>query len=568
MNGFRVGEIEVRRPEICSLSRLFWVGVIFALHVGTQHHASAAPHVVTVRGQAHFTAEVRRDADRVVVRGTLADDADEPIANAEIGLSLSQSSIALTTCNEPRGPSRGKLRGNERGQFCVSTRGELDRAAVLRLSFAGTDWVDGTAKEVELGRAHRTLQLRPETADIKAVAGEQVTVTVIAREGAASASGVKLVLVDEQDAALGRAETDGAGKATISVTNSGAPGTGTWVIRADGDDVWYPAEARLTTTRTTVATLSAPPTVRIWDQTGTEFLVVGVACRFPVSGTAELWLGGERLGATPILNNTTTIPFESSSLARHTGKAEVRLRPTSEQVLANPIAVAIDTRPRQALRALGILGGIVVLCVFAFGRSATLRRRFERAFSRRVGRVRGSRSGASLAETMTTARRSGRIVDSYSNKPISGAQIRSIDVTFSEQTERACARSNHQGEFEVYPGLHQALRWEIAASGYRTREVTNNELSCVRLRKRKHALVEDLVEWARAIGSPFDQKPEPTPGHVANIAGPVGKTAVWARAVESAAFSPGDIDEAHEEELRRSLPRVIPPADDPNEDVR
>jgi hypothetical protein len=568
MNGSSVEEFEVMRPEIGKLSPLFGVGVICLLHLGAQHHAWAAPHLVTVRGQAHLTNEVRRDADRVVIRGTLVDDADEPVANAELSLSLSHSSTTLTTCNEQRGPSRGKVRTSDRGQFCVSTPGDLERTTVLRLSFAGSEWVDGTAKEVELGRAHRTLQLRPESSAIRATAGAPVSIVVTAHEGSVSTSGVKVALTGEQGESIGQAETDAAGKATIDVTNSGAPGTGIWVVRTEGDDVWFPAETRLTTTRTTAATLTTrQPTTRIWDQTGTESLVVDVACRFPVSGEAELWLGGERLGSGPIRNNAATIPFEASNLSSRTAQAEVRLKPTSEHVLAAPLAVTLDTRPRQALHAIGILGGLAVLGVLAFGRSAALRRRFQQALRRRWVRIRAQPTSVGSGNTMDALRHRGRIVDSYSGKPINGAQIRSIDVTFSENTERACARSSHQGEFEVCPTTHQA-RWEIAAAGYRTREVTNAELSLVRLQKSKHALVEDLVDWARAIGSPFDQKPEPTPGHIAKVARQVGKTAAWARAVETAAFSPEDIDEARAEDIRRTRPLAIPAADDPGEDVR
>jgi hypothetical protein len=382
-------------------------------------------------------------------------------------------------------------------------------------------------------------------------------------------SGVKIVLTDEHDAAIGRADTDAAGNATIYVTNSGAPGAGTWVLRAAGDDTWYGAETRVEVTRTAVATLSAKQsTVRIWEQTGTNALVVDAACRFPVSGAVELWLGGRKLGAAPIVDNSAALPFDASSVAKQGGKAEVRLNPTNEHIVASPIAITIDTRPRQAVRTLGIVGGIVVLGVLAFGRSAALRRRLQRAWRKRPRPVGGLPGRATWGRTAAAPRYSGRVVDAYSGRPIAGARIRSINVTFSDEPQTESVLSSHAGEFEVCPGPHQPHRWEIAATGYRPREVVSSELGRVALTQRKHALLEDLVGWARVVGAPFDQKPEATPGHIARVARQVGNTAAWAREVESAAFSAASVDEARDEEVRSRAPRAIPAADDPGEDVR
>ncbi len=571
MNGLRIGEFEVRGPKIRSAKRLFWVSVICALHVGPQHHASAAPHLVTVRGQAHFTTEVRREADRIIVRGTIADDADEPLGNVDVDLSLSQSSTSLTNCDETRGPSRGKLRTNGRGQFCVSTPGEIARSTVLRLSYLGSELVDKVAKEIELGRAHRTLQLHAEPAALNAVAGAPLIVTVIAREGAAAASGIPLELFDDREQPLGRGETDASGKATIEVANSGAPGFSNWTIRAEGNDHWFPADARLTVTRTTTATLTTPThTVRIWDQAGSESLTVHVTCDFPVSGAVELWLEGRKLASAPAENNTSTVTFDTLNFAG-VRAAELRLASSNEHIVANAASVAIDARPRQALRFLGILVGVLALFVFAFGRSAALRKFVERLT--RVQR-RPQNKPRPVENDRAPALRgySGRVVDAYSSKPIVGASIRPITVTFApnDGTLRGTVHvaTDAHGDFEVSGALHRVERWEISAVGFRTREVTTSELSFVRLRRRKHAILEDLIGWARAVGHPFDQKPEPTPGHVARVAGQVGQAAEWARAVEDAAFGDAEIDEARDEELRKGQPRTVPAADDTIKDVR
>ncbi len=571
MNGLRIGEFELSGPQISKTKRLFGVGVICALHVGTQHHALAAPHLVTVRGQAHFTTEVRREADRITVRGVIADDADDPLENADIDLSLSQSSISLTSCDESRGPSRGRLRTNRRGQFCVSTPGEVARSTILRLSYSGSELVDKVAKEVELGRAHRTLQLHAEPAAVSATAGKPLVLVVIAREGAAAAPGVPLVLFDDQDRPLASAETDAAGKASLSVENSGAPGFASWAIRAEGTESWFPADARLTVTRTATATMSTRKSaLHIWEQAGTEIANVSVACAFPISGSIELWLEGRRIANAPVENNASSVAFDTS-LFVGAQDAELRFVSASEHLVAVPIHITIDARPRQVLRALGIFGGLVALGLFAFGRSEALRKFAERLLRKRTPLGFKPRP-AEVARVNAARGYSGRVVDAYTGTPINGATIRPIAVTFSTQdgTLRGVVNvtTDARGEFEIAGAQSRVERWAVSAVGYRSREVTSSELSFVRLRKRRHALVEDLIMWARAVGTPFDQKPEPTPGHVARVAGQVGEAAIWARAIESAAFGDGEIDEARDEELSRAQPRTVPAADDTIKDAR
>ena len=70
---------------------------------------------------------------------------------------------------------------------------------------------------------------------------------------------------------------------------------------------------------------------------------------------------------------------------------------------------------------------------------------------------------------------------------------------------------------------------------------------------RKRKLLERLVAWARRMGSPYDARPEPTPGHVRRAAKD-GQVAGWAAAVEQAAFGGGDVDERVELEVSALAP--------------
>ncbi|HZO13524.1 MAG TPA: carboxypeptidase regulatory-like domain-containing protein, partial [Polyangiaceae bacterium] len=70
---------------------------------------------------------------------------------------------------------------------------------------------------------------------------------------------------------------------------------------------------------------------------------------------------------------------------------------------------------------------------------------------------------------------------------------------------------------------------------------------------RRRAVLRRLVSWARVRGVPYDQAPEPTPGHVRGVADR-DEVRTWASGVEHAAFGPDEVDEGMETELRDREP--------------
>jgi hypothetical protein len=73
---------------------------------------------------------------------------------------------------------------------------------------------------------------------------------------------------------------------------------------------------------------------------------------------------------------------------------------------------------------------------------------------------------------------------------------------------------------------------------------------------RRRAMLRRFVNWARIRGRPYDDKPEPTPGHVREMASREDRPEVreWASSLEHAAFGPGEVDEAAEQRVRDAEP--------------
>jgi len=94
--------------------------------------------------------------------------------------------------------------------------------------------------------------------------------------------------------------------------------------------------------------------------------------------------------------------------------------------------------------------------------------------------------------------------------------------------------------------LHARLVQPLPAAG---------ELS-IALVLRRRALLGRLVQWAKRAGTPFDVRPEPTPGHVRKAAGDDFQTARWADAVERAVFGQGPVDARAEREIERMAPKT------------
>jgi hypothetical protein len=76
---------------------------------------------------------------------------------------------------------------------------------------------------------------------------------------------------------------------------------------------------------------------------------------------------------------------------------------------------------------------------------------------------------------------------------------------------------------------------------------------------RRRTLLDRLVRWARARGTPWDGPREPTPGHVRRVAAraEADDVAGWAGSVEHAAFGPDPVDTAMERDVRDREPQNL-----------
>jgi hypothetical protein len=141
--------------------------------------------------------------------------------------------------------------------------------------------------------------------------------------------------------------------------------------------------------------------------------------------------------------------------------------------------------------------------------------------------------------------------------PVAGARIVVERPGFQGTHVVARADADDEGTFALEPfdgapgdllcvsgPLHAELRSAVPPAG---------ELR-VALVLRKRALLDRLVQWARAQGRPYDAAPEPTPGQVRRAAGTELTIARWADAIERAAFSSSVVDEKAEGDIARLAP--------------
>ncbi|MGH7297916.1 MAG: hypothetical protein ACRELB_23450, partial [Polyangiaceae bacterium] len=325
-------------------------GLIVALQTvhGAVAHAAPAPapalaltgaHLVHVRGSARLEAHTARSSGKLVVSGTLVDDAARSIPGARVALSLARgappSGVATFSgpgatpepCSEGAPPpvlDRADLLilpADEAGRFCVRLSLPVDRYAV-HIESRGTGLVDGARMDlaVDLALEPVTLRFDPERRAVSLDdegAGSTTPFDVVAsteNDGVTTAApGLPLTLTNEAGTTLGTAVTNASGRARfeLEAAGLGPPGRGelrvSFAGSADaGASVQsMPIERR---TRTDLAALDATagslppgsPEDGVLLRVGASARCARRGCKGTPTGTIEARVGDAIVGATPL----------------------------------------------------------------------------------------------------------------------------------------------------------------------------------------------------------------------------------------------------------------------------
>jgi len=568
---------------------------------------TAAPARIHVRGAARIDAHSSRSAGKLVLRGTLTDDSGTPLGSDAVTLLLSpvagSGPSAADAPPQPQGSSphlcapvgerSSWLTANshgawvvptdDAGHFCVETAVPTGRY-VAHLAWPGSAWLQATADDVPVDLARRPLVLSfaPEPGIVRIDAGLTIeAIAMIDEDGTTEpAPALTLTLRDERGSLLGSATTNAVGRARFAVDagHLGPAGKGELRVAFDGDTETGQTQHVASIERRTRVVLVAPDAVEgalapvDMDDVAT-FVVNARTTRGEIvpTGSVEALVGGAVVGAATIESGVAhlVVGVDRNVGATPDAPARLRIRYASDApwyTAGDELSLALPVHSSSPwTKAPLVLAGLGVIAWLVIGRSSRERpapaedEEEPKPLSHGEAKIEVIRSVRSARVGWT-----GRIVDAHEGTPVPGARVSVERPSFGGVTIVASASASVAGRFElrcedVRPGdtlaveapLHSALRKPVPPFG---------ELQvAVILRRRR--LLDQLVGWARVRGKPYDQRPEPTPGHVRRAAVADPATARWADAVEQAAFGTEVVDDQVEKEVERLAP--LPPGRHP-----
>lgn len=555
---------------------------------------------IRVRGSARIAVHASPSNGEVAIRGTLTDDAGQALGREllsfriarEAGPTDPETADGLRHAHAcegdglpvriggPREAPDVDVTTDEGGRFCFMARLPPDRHKG-HVTWRGTNLVDAADGDFAFDSSRQALSLRfdPEPRVLYLDALHTVVpVLALIDEGGASraASGLTLSFANERGQALGTARTDSSGYARFSLVTAtaGPPGPGELRVAFTGDADTAFATHATAIERHVQVVLGVPSVERgtlapAVTEDGVPLIVEVRSSAGPVTeGMVEARIGDTVVGAGPVESGLAKVVVTFASAG---DVAQLRLRyvPTSPWFEPQQdLSVVIPTRrPSLLAKAPLLLTGLVMLAFFLVGRVTA--KRWSAPKPRRAAESAGPRPEPQAAIEVVEAapagepRWTGRIIDAHDRVPIADVRIWVERGTFDGTEVLADTVSDREGRFRFT--IEGPL--EVGRSGVRVlaegrlhgRYAENlpppGRLS-VALLSRKRALLARLVTWARRMGSPFDARPEPTPGHVRRAAGTRSDAGRWAEAVERAVFDRSEVDASVEAEIEQLSARA------------
>ncbi|NUP10085.1 MAG: carboxypeptidase regulatory-like domain-containing protein [Polyangiaceae bacterium] len=567
-------------------ARLFaFIGIVLGLLAGSSvivpREANAVP--LRVRGASEVDLLASETESGVKLRGEVSD---------EMGASLGRVSVKLEALDpsgrpvrlEPPAPCTqtdplGRVRHDgsayvvttdERGAFCVVAPGAF-KGFTFRGTFSGNKLIEAadiTVSPVPESEQRAQVSVRfespPSALDLDK---DSHTLTVslrIARSDAqrlfidaTKKQGLELSLEDERGTVLGKVSTGGDGRARFEVRSAdlAGPGDGELKVTFTGDKQLMPAKTNLQITRTASAQIEAPSSIEGDPDAGLPFDVKVTSSHGAVDGgIVEALLGNDAIGTGEVHDGVAKMTVSFAGGAQAKVPVTLRYVPSSPFFRAGPtatveVAVKGPSPIRQIL--LAAVGLVLAGWIVAKWRRAPKRDTRESAMPP---------PPSGRPEILVLERPSGLrgwrgvVNDAHDGYPIAGAELRIIVPAFDGRGELARAVTDKEGTFAIdLDDVPKDARLVVEGELHATYEQPLPAPSVLRvaLVTRRRALLDRLVRWARARGTPFDSSKEPTPGHVRRVAARTGAQAVeqWASQVEEVAFGAVHVTRNVEEAL-------------------
>lgn len=549
-----------------------WV-VVCALLAPSQ--VLSAPRV-QVRGSSRIEMQAFGPVSRLTITGTVRDEVGAPIPKARIVLApLAAPDVpdlwkSIYPCGQSPASSFVEhsdhaLDVDDAGTWCVIASLGRDHAT-LRATFGGDSLHEGTRSDIVWDAAQRAMTVsfspRPERVDLDLP--RQRVFAHITVPPDVGPSGIALELKDERGELLGSARTDEAGIALFDLATAKLQGPGIGALH-----VGFPGSASLaaTSTSTAITRYAHVKLEPVRDplqgdpSSGLLGSVRVTTSRGPISGgTVEALFGADVVGSGVVREGESDVSFVFAP-PRGAELLKLTLRYVSDTpyfVAGEPGQITIRAvRSGVALRFVPVLLAIGVAAWLLRGWRRP--KRLERADTR-AAQPKGVASIEVVGSSRAAPHWSGRVVDAHDGEPVASARIRVIAPSFVDLDVVCETHTDGEGRFSF--DLNSAarelkLRIEAPLHTELNRPLPAPSELAISLVSRRRTLLQRLVEWARRAGKPWDQPPEPTPGHVVRVATAHHRRdeiATWAENTERKAYGPDPVDARAEREVKAMEP--------------
>jgi hypothetical protein len=576
---------------------------------------------VRVRSRSRLNARVEAlasgdavagESARLVVSGSLSDDAGDPIPSGRVSISCHPTSDAAGETNaavlfrdpepchghpaatdgaKPGTAYEQMVDTDDAGAFCLLATLPISRAT-LRLRFHGDRFHDPASVDAPTDQARPAVAvafdpaLRIVSLDREAL---QVGVRLYRPQGepetGTELAAVRLRLTDERGRLLGVAATgtDGRARFDVSTRSLREPGPGELRVETEG------AEAALKVSVTqpierhaTVAIEAVGPSMPAMTEDTAEVRLRARWARGVVAGGAvEAVIEDQNVGGAAVrdgvavitltLDPSRTAGFADSETPRADRFVRATLRylpdaPWWEPGEAASVAVPVPSAPRWR-RAL--------LALVAFAVAAWMLRGSWQPRWRRIAPMRTALDATADRGTVRTTRAGtrsdgyrGQVLDAHDGTPLAGATVSIVGGAFpapprpphGDSATNALSNEENEtdehGRFSILSARFGAgARLKIRSPWHTTLETplpSPGELTVHMISRRRH-LLSRLVDWARRERATTGEVQEPTPRQVSRGSG--GDVIAWAAAVEAAAFGELPVDERREKVVLMLEPR-------------
>lgn len=562
--------------------------------------ASATPPRLHVRGTSRIEARAELESStptwRVGLRGVLLDDASDPISGQPLMVELHPTSQTAVTSarfvdcssgrdNEPPPfTSRATTKTGDAGRFCLELRDwpTPPEGQRVGITYSGNADYDPSTALVGVDRIRRVVALDfvppPKRLALeKSVHTLRVQTAVeppYAPQEHADPIELELLLrgYDALEASKQRLlarTTTSAGQSTsfeLRGTDLGRAGPATLVLRARPGPTLSATERTARILRTASVSLSmkhapvvegptAPLTLNVEARAGGNPVPDGaVEVAFgPTSLTAPVRAGLARpvlrLGVPRGGRAAVTVRYLPGSPWWESGSGlqlEIRVPP------ANPWSQAPWI----------IAAGLVVLWL---ARSWWRPRPATQPVENRLKRVVTGRPAVDVVGRCTDdGSWTGTVVDAHEGVPLADVTVTASWPAFLGHSTEHSVVTDPTGAFKLQgngPGTSEGATLEVRSRSHARlrRPLPPPGNLRIALVSRRRALLDALVRWARRRGHPWWRRGEPTPGQVAREARlqAATSTAVWAEAIQTAAFGPNPPLEGQDEALTEPRAREL-----------